>query len=120
MPIESEEKTYFYLFDEKTETIWEADGFTEIDADGKKQWKIILTCPKCHNNLTLDSKNKQIQVTSEGLETGEPIRCSHPGEFGPCMWNVELCPPKKRIEIPTETGTGLLIQCKIDAIIKQV
>lgn len=86
-------------------------------ADGVN-WSILLMCPRCHNNLRLDSLQKHLGVESgqAGLSS-EPIRCSYKAEFGGlCSWRVVLERPSKRHDRIVTVDGGLKIA--IDAIAK--
>lgn len=108
------DRLFYILFEDQ---IWEWDGYCVHTAD-RDCWSINIVCPRCHNNLRLDSTLKRLQVTADSLETDEPIRCSHVAEFGGlCSWRVELAPPRKReeryIEVGSPTGVARI---KIDAV----
>jgi len=115
---------HFYLFDEQSETVWEADGwFINPGHDGRHViWTILLTCPRCSNVLKLDSTRKKFLVDERGIQTDEPIQCSYPAEFGdgaPCGWRVEFaCPPKPLFMDVVLMGQSRRI--KIDAVVKKV
>jgi uncharacterized protein YbaR (Trm112 family) len=114
---------YFYLFDEESDLVFEADGFREPSDDGREQWMIIMMCPACHQHLTLKSSKKQFEVTSRGIETGEPIGCSYyledmDGYTGMCPFRAEFQPPKQLQygEVRTQAG---VVQVRIDARIRR-
>jgi len=71
---------YFYVLNPETNEVWELDGYQ--CPGNENAWTIHLYCPKCRQNLKLETSTKQVQVTADGLESGEPIECSWPAEFG--------------------------------------
>lgn len=84
------------------DTVWELDGYRvgprEQPDDGPDVcWTIHLACPRCHQNLLLDSLKKHLKVhPGQGLEA-EPLHCSYRAEFGgPCPFGVALDLPSKR------------------------
>jgi len=112
------DRLFYVLYEDQ---IWEWDGYC-VHLGETPCWSINIVCPRCHNNLRLDSTRKRVQITSDSLETDEPIRCAHPAEFGGvCRWAIELAPPHKReeryIEVAGPTGVARI---KIDAVAKNV
>ena len=94
------------------DVVWEADGYLV----GEK-WLILMLCPTCGNNLSLKSENKPMKVSPGGLEVGEPIRCSHPAEFGGvCSFHVMLDRPSNRDRVACVEG----IDRHVDAVMKDV
>lgn len=93
---------YFYVL--YGDMVLEWDGYRiggEVGApDGADgvNWSILLMCPRCHNNLRLDSLQKHLSVESgQAGISSEPIRCSYKAEFGGlCSWRVVLERPSKR------------------------
>lgn len=94
---------YFYVVsdDGGSEIVWEWDGYMSKDPNsGEPQWVILITCPRCHNTLRIDTSKKPLRVSKDGLETDSPIRCSWEekdkakirGGFGACGWACELRP----------------------------
>lgn len=86
------------------------DGAPEVN------WSILLMCPKCRNNLKLDSLHKHFAVESgQAGISSEPIQCSYKAEFGGiCSWRVVLERPSKRHDrIVTVDGGRRVV---IDAI----
>jgi hypothetical protein len=111
---------HFYFVDTvfADDWIWEADGYKMTNGKtGETYWNILITCPKCHDILRIDTQRKKIDITKRGVETAEPLRCTNPHhEFGPCMCAFEIEPPKKAMY--TRDDFGKLI--KIDGFIKRV
>ena len=116
---------FFYLLDEKTDRIYEWDGYQKTDpATNEQYWEILVMCPRCKNVLKLDSRRKSIEISERGIETGEPFRCTWPvdqdGWKGQCQFACELKPPtsKDPFIIPmTDAMNGKPGMCKIDAFI---
>lgn len=97
---------FFYIL--YGDLVWECDGYRvggaegAPDGDNNVSWTINLICPECHGSLLLDSHKKKLQIESRsaGLESAEPIRCSHPAQFGGvCPWQVVLERSGKRVEV---------------------
>lgn len=92
---------FFYVL--YGDTVLEWDGYRvgpvgAPDDDPQVNWSVLLVCPRCHNNLRLDSLQKHLEVESgaAGLQS-EPIQCSYKVEFGTlCTWRVVLERPTKR------------------------
>ena len=92
---------FFYVL--YGDTVLEWDGYRvgpvgAPDDHHDVNWSILLVCPKCHNNLRLDSLMKHLGVEAgqAGLQS-EPIQCSYKVEFGTlCTWRVVLERPSKR------------------------
>ena len=108
---------HFYVLEKNgmaEDRVWEFDGYKAGD-----NWCVHIVCPICGQNLKLDSTKKKFQVTPEGIETGEPIKCSWPGTFGQieCKWAVEFVPPRRDDRVVTLKG-GDKIQ--IDAVARRI
>lgn len=86
----------FYVLDltPSHEYLWEIDGYCLHDSnEGKDRWTLHIVCPKCRNNLTIESEKKPIEVGHETLSV-ELFRCSHPAEFGgQCSFSAAIEPP---------------------------
>lgn len=94
------------------DVVWEADGYQTGNL-----WLILMICPKCKNNLSIKSDQKSLKVSPDGLELGEPIRCSHPAEFGGiCTFHVMLERPAKKDRLACVQGIDL----KVDAVARDV
>jgi hypothetical protein len=114
---------YLYLLETHPggDRIWEWDGYRMFDGvENKEYWQIHITCPKCENLLTLDSRKKQIQIGERGIETAEPIRCAWPGEFGLCTWTIEIQPPVGDRIAHARAFNGRVAPVTVDGIIRQV
>jgi len=115
---------YFYLYDQMSDLVFEADGYLQPGVDGKAKWMILMMCPACHQVLKLDSDKKSFEVSERGIETGEPISCSYylddvDGYTGECPFkNAELAPPKKVEWGEVRTRAGM-VKVKIDAWIRR-
>ena len=116
---------YFYLFDETSDLVFEADGYLQPAPEGAPpHWEIYLLCPSCQQTLTLSSRKKQFQVTERGIETGEPIGCTYflkdvDGYTGMCPFqHVELHPPAKLEYGEVRTKAGV-VKVRIDARIRR-
>jgi hypothetical protein len=75
-------------------------------------------CPKCRNNLRLDSLQKHLMVEHKqaGISS-EPIQCSYKAEFGGlCSWRVVLERPSRKCDRIVTVNNGIKI--RIDAIAK--
>lgn len=119
---------HFYLHDQVTDIVWEADGYKqpkEHDAatDAPDHWEIFLLCPCCQQHLRIDTKKKPIEITEHGIETGEPIACGAwlqdvEGYTGYCPFKAELEPPKtpEYGEVLTDLG---LQRVRVDAWIRR-
>lgn len=114
---------YFYILfnDGMEERVWEADGYSMRDTKtGQTHWSILITCPKCFNNIRLDSLKKDL-TTEDGLETADAIGCPWPGDFGtPCNFRVVLEPPrgdKRRMRVACRDG--VVREVNIDAVAKR-
>ena len=93
------------------DVVWEADGYQTGE-----HWLILMVCPKCKNNLSVKSNQKPMKVSPGGLELGEPIRCSHPVDFGVCSFHVMLDRPAKKDRVACVGG----IDRHIDAVVRDV
>jgi len=94
-PVSSVDR-YFYVVNLQDDMIMEWDGYRTEELDGKIHWMILITCPKCNNELRLETAKKQILIDDKGLHIAETIRCTHPAEFGGmCTWHVGIEPPRK-------------------------
>ena len=112
---EAQADRYFYILDAVDDRIWEWDGYPNPDGDG--HWLIQLVCPLCNNNLTLTSIRKKLEITKEGLQSAEPIRCSHPADFGGiCKWGVVLELPRPSERVAMVAGQ----EVRLDAVAKRV
>ena len=114
---------YFYLYDEVSDLVFEADGYLQPNANGEPSWMILLMCPACHQTLRLESSKKPFEVSERGVETGEPISCSYwlkdvDGYTGDCPFKGELQPPKKPEWGEVRTRAGV-VRVKIDAWIRR-
>jgi len=113
---------YFYII--YGEHVWECDGYLAPGEPGSEpQWMIILTCPVCRQNLTINSQKKKLMIDEKGLHVAESIACSHPGEFGaPCKFKVAIEPPSKREDqhAMVTCVDGISRQVKVDAVAKRV
>jgi hypothetical protein len=98
--------------------IWEADGYKMTNGKtGEIYWSILLTCPKCHDVLRVDTSRKKLEISKQGIATAEPLHCTNPHyEFGACLCKFELEPPNKPMYCKDDWGKVI----KIDAIIKRV
>ena len=106
---------YFYILDAKDDRVWEWDGYPNPEGNG--EWLIQLMCPLCENNLTLTSINKKLEITEEGIQSADPLRCSHEAEFGGiCKWGVVLELPKPSEREATVNGQRVLL----DAVAKRI
>jgi len=123
----AEADRHFYLYDDVSDLVFEADGYLQPQAEdedpSKQRWTIYLMCPACHQTLRLDSEKKPFEVTERGIETGEPIGCSYwlhnvDGYTGMCPFRGELQPPKSPEwgEVRTDVG---VVRVKIDAWIRR-
>jgi hypothetical protein len=117
---------FFYVLykDTDVDQLWEVDGYRmgpvqAPDDDSHLTWTFHITCPKCRNNLLLDSTKKKIQVYREcGIES-EVFRCGHPAQFGgPCPFGVALELPRKREERTVVIEGGRIV--KVDAVAKRI
>lgn len=116
---------YFYLLDKETDEVWETDGYRQLDGEtGQERWMLLIMCPKCRNELKLETGRKQFEIDERGIETAEPFRCSWPidqdGYKGACPWGCELQRPGREIKVPVRLRTGAMVEVKIDAMIRQV
>jgi hypothetical protein len=101
---------FFYIL--CGDEVWEADAY-----QAGKEWLINLICPKCHQNITIKSTKKPMQVDEYGLQLGEPIGCPWEGDFGTmCSFAIMLDTPKQSDRIAQVNG----VQVKIDAVAKRV
>jgi len=114
----------FYVLWLEDDSVWEVDGYrvgppeAPDDADVVK-WSLNLYCPKCKQNIRLDSTRKPFKVHQGlGLETGEPIQCPWPAEFGGlCSFRAELELPRKGEDRIVTIPPGRKV--KIDAVAKR-
>lgn len=113
---------YFYIL--YGDTVLEWDGYRiggpvgAPDGAPEVNWSILLMCPKCRNNLRLDSLQKHLMVESgqSGISS-EPIQCSYKAEFGGlCSWRVVLERPSRKCDRIVTVNGGVKIH--IDAIAK--
>jgi hypothetical protein len=116
---------YFYLFDQASGIVFEADGYKIPTAfSDEPGWMILLMCPVCQQTLRLESSKKPIEVTERGIETGEPISCTYwlddvDGYTGYCPFrDAEFQPPKKVEYGEVRTDAGV-VKVKIDAWIRR-
>ena len=86
------DRVFYILYQD---ILWECDGYRAPGEPGAQpHWLIVLICPRCGENLTLNTSKKKVEITPEGLQS-EPFRCSHPAEFGGvCPFTVALEKPK--------------------------
>lgn len=111
----------FKVLYREDDAVWEIDGYRigpreAPDSAPELHWTFHITCPKCKNNLLLDSKKKKIEIDPDGIQT-EAFRCSHPGMFGGiCGFTFVLERPSKR-----EDRVVLVqgVQHRIDAIVRK-
>jgi hypothetical protein len=112
---------FFYVL--YGDTVLEWDGYRigpvgAPDDSREVNWTLLVMCPKCHNNLKLDSLQKHLEVEARqaGIQS-EPIQCSYKIEFGTlCTWRVVLERPTKRHDrIVTVDGGRQIV---IDAVAK--
>lgn len=113
---------WIYVLDPSDDRIWEWDAYKRIDPETKKPyWEVLLICPKCRDNLRLDSRLKQIHIDeAHGVETGEPFFCGNvlerDGFTGRCDWGCELKPHDGEPVPMTDNKNGRPGMCKIDAV----
>jgi len=94
------------------DVVWEVDGYQTGDL-----WLLLMICPKCGNNLSIKSDQKPLKVSPDGLEVGDPIRCSHPAEFGGiCPFHVVLERPAKKDRVACVEG----INRHVDAVARDM
>lgn len=107
----------FYLLDKQDDRVWEVDGYKQPTADGMRPaWMLILSCPVCRNNLTLDSTRKHLEITEEGIQS-DVFRCSHGAQFGGvCPFSIALDRPRNKEERQVQV---LGRWYKIDAVAKR-
>jgi hypothetical protein len=113
----------FYVLWLEDDTVWEIDGYRlgpmeSPDDASDVLWSINLFCPKCRQNIRLDSTKKHIHVhRGRGLETAEPMRCPWPAEFGGlCSFAAVLELPKPSLrEVRLTNGTPV----RLDAVAKR-
>jgi hypothetical protein len=117
---------FFYVLykDATVDQIWEIDGYRigsrEAPDDASSlQWTFHLTCPKCKNNLLLDSTKKKVRVYAGcGIES-EEFRCGHPAQFGGvCSFGVALELPRRREDRVAVIEGGRIL--RIDALAKRL
>jgi len=112
---------YFYMLFE--EHVWECDGYYIHEPGEEPNWIILIVCPCCKQNLTINSTKKKILIDDKGLHVAEPIACSHPGEFStPCNFRVAVEPPSKQEDkyCRVAGSDGVSRQVKVDAVARRV
>lgn len=117
---------YLYILEPNKngeDRVWEWDAYLQRDeVNNRELWVVHITCPVCNNVLSINSEKKQIDIDKRGIETGEPIRCTWPGEFqAQCTWQCEIQRPNKDVWLNArDFSTGHPIKVRIDGIVRRI
>lgn len=107
----------FYVLEHslQTDVLWEIDGYRRVDENGHEHWFLHIVCPRCGQNLALNSEKRDVEVDEKGI-LADPFRCSWPGEFGTqCSFRAALVRPRNgESTFPDENG----MLRRVDAVFK--